>query len=223
MWFWLVISLYYKRWRFALEPSSSPYTFWGGVIGRVLRALEGPCTTVHTAVLCSRSCGRWYRRIIRGGGLLWHLLLFLLTPSGSKWDNCGISTGERRMECTAWRSAPVFLSHNYLVFLATLMYQVSRIEIREGSKSSDSKIEWNSNSLLRSNLPKKGVESLRWMWPAKRKKQRRGDCSSSWKAWPDEEGWKWLMSRRPSNKNQQPCSRLGPTLMGGNRRGETKI
>ena len=48
------------------------------------------------------------------------LLLLLLTPSDSKWDDCG----ERRRECTAWRSAPVFLSHNYLAFLATLKFNV---------------------------------------------------------------------------------------------------
>ena len=57
--------------------------------------------------------------------MLWNFfLLLLLTFSDSKWDGCL----ERRRECTVWRSAPVFLSHNYLAFLATLMYQVSSIE-----------------------------------------------------------------------------------------------
>ena len=41
-------------------------------------------------------------------------------------------------------------------------------------------------------------------------------CSSSWKAWPDEGGWKWsmglkMMDGSSPNKKQQPCSRLGPT------------
>ena len=58
--------------------------------------------------------------------MLWNfLLLLLLTLSDSKWDECG----ERRMECTVWRSAPVFLSHNLNgVFQAVLMDQVSSIE-----------------------------------------------------------------------------------------------
>ena len=48
----------------------------------------------------------------------------LLTFSENAWDGCRV----RRRECTVWRSASVVLSHNYLVFLAVLIYQVSSLE-----------------------------------------------------------------------------------------------
>lgn len=51
-------------------------------------------------------------------------LELLLTFSENAWDGCRV----RRRECTVWRSASVVLSHNYLVFLAVLIHQVSSLE-----------------------------------------------------------------------------------------------